>query len=281
MKLSVFTDEISQDLAHALDVIAEYGVEGAELRGLWDKNISNLTDAEAVAAKRLLDDKEIACSCIGSPLLKCELYKRRGDKAMGEIRAQQLSMLERCIRMADIFETNIIRVFSFWKRGDMTPEIEDAIAEALTEMAEIAARDGKVIALEGEPTCYVRTSAEIASALSRVNLPNVKAAWDPSNGFCSGEKSPYPEGYALLRNRIAHMHIKDCIRLAAGKVNLTVIGEGEIDYAGLFAALIHDGYEGYASLETHYTPLGGTREDGTRLFLLGLKHLIANAKSGA
>ena len=280
MKLSCFTDEISQDLEHALDVMREYGVEGAELRGIWDKNIGSLADAEANEAKKLLDDKGIACSCIGSPLLKCELYKSGGEKIMQETREQQAKLLERCIRMAEIFETDVIRVFSFWERGDMTPEVEDAIVQALAEMAEAAAKTGKILALEGEPSCYVRTSAEIARILDRLNFPNMKAAWDPSNGFCVGEALPYPEGYELLRNRIAHIHIKDCMRLLNGSVRLAVIGEGEIDYAGLFAALLRDGYKGYVSLETHYTPLGGTPEDGTRLFLLGLRHLVDNARSG-
>ena len=40
LKLAVITDEIDSDLGHALDVMAEYGVQGAELRQLWDKNIA-------------------------------------------------------------------------------------------------------------------------------------------------------------------------------------------------------------------------------------------------
>ena len=282
MKLSCFTDEISQDLAHALDVMCEYGVEGAELRGLWDKNISGLTDAEAKDAKKLLDTKGIACSCIGSPLLKCEMYPPGGGEAeAAQIREQQLAMLERCIRMADIFGADVIRVFSFWERGEMIGEVEDVISAALSEMAEIAAKSGKIIALEGEPTCYVRTSEEIARILRRVNLPNMMAAWDPSNGFCVGEELPYPEGYELLKGRIAHIHIKDCLRTLDRGTRLVMIGEGKIDYKGLFAALITDGYEGYVSLETHYTPLGGTPEQGTRLFLTGLRYLLDNARATA
>jgi len=279
MKLSCFTDEISQDLAHALDVMREYEVEGAELRGLWDKNISALTDAEAKKAKKLLDAKGTACSCIGSPLLKCELYPPGGgEDEPAQIREQQLAMLQRCIRMAEIFGTDVIRVFSFWKRGEMIAEVEDAIPAALLEMAEIAGKSGKIIALEGEPTCYVRTSEEIALILRRINLPNMMAAWDPSNGFCVGEELPYPDGYELLKGRIAHIHIKDCLRTLNRGTPLVVIGEGEIDYKGLFAALIRDGYDGYVSLETHYTPLGGTPEQGTRLFLTGLKYLLDNAR---
>src|SRR5262249_30233184 len=39
LALSVVTDEIDQDLARALDVAAELGVDRVELRTLWGKNV--------------------------------------------------------------------------------------------------------------------------------------------------------------------------------------------------------------------------------------------------
>src|SRR5215469_10524803 len=46
-KLSVITDEISQDFGHALEVAwREFGLGYVELRTLWDKNIINLDEKE-------------------------------------------------------------------------------------------------------------------------------------------------------------------------------------------------------------------------------------------
>jgi len=46
-KLSVITDEISQDLGHALEIASkEFGLNYVELRGLWNKNIINLDEKE-------------------------------------------------------------------------------------------------------------------------------------------------------------------------------------------------------------------------------------------
>ena len=53
MKLSVITDEISQDFEHALDVMAEYGVTGAELRGLWSVNIADLSANDVILGETL------------------------------------------------------------------------------------------------------------------------------------------------------------------------------------------------------------------------------------
>jgi len=279
MKLSVITDEISMDLSHALDVAREYGVEGAELRGIWGKNIADLTDSEAREAKKVIDDKGFAVSCIASPVLKCELDPRIKGKA-GRMHdasertvEEQAELLERCVELACLFETDIIRVFSFWKRGELTPDVEERVAETLGQMAEQAARAGKVIALENEHDCYISTGAEAARVLSKVNHSGVKAVWDPGNAFFAGEE-PYPAGYEAVRNHIVHVHVKDAERLIDGRQRFVVIGEGQIDYWSQFAALARDGYKGFVSLETHYVPFAGTPEQGSRLCLAALRSLL-------
>ena len=46
-KLSVITDEISQDFGHALEIASkEFGLGYVELRTLWNKNIINLDEKD-------------------------------------------------------------------------------------------------------------------------------------------------------------------------------------------------------------------------------------------
>ncbi len=52
----------------------------------------------------------------------------------------------------------------------------------------------------------------------------------------AGEQ-PYPSGYEAAAPHIAHVHIKDARATDDGKLRWTVVGDGEIDYAGHFAAL--------------------------------------------
>lgn len=75
MKLSVITDEISQDLEHAVQVMQEYRVRGAELRALWNVNIADIDDATARRAKKLLDANGIQVVSIASPFYKCDLFE--------------------------------------------------------------------------------------------------------------------------------------------------------------------------------------------------------------
>src|SRR5260370_31858020 len=72
-KLSVITDEITQDFGHALEVAAkEFGVGFVEIRGLWNKNIVNLDEKEIAEAKALLGKYDLKVTDIASPLFKVD-----------------------------------------------------------------------------------------------------------------------------------------------------------------------------------------------------------------
>jgi hypothetical protein len=86
-QLSVITDEISQDFAHAVEVAAkEFGVGFVELRGLWNKNIVNLDAKEVAEVQSLLKKHELKVTDIASPLFKVDWpgapkskYSPKGD----------------------------------------------------------------------------------------------------------------------------------------------------------------------------------------------------------
>lgn len=277
MKLSVITDEISQDLEHAIRVMQEYGVTGAELRGLWNVNIADIDDATARRAKKLLDANGIQVSSIASPFYKCDLFEEEGE-AKGPLHlatprdlSEQMDLLYRCIDLAHFFETSIVRVFAFWKRGNLTPEIEKRIVDAFAEPVQVAEREGITLALENEHACFVRTGVEAARVVRAVGSPHLRVCWDPGNAFCAGE-TPYPDGYEAVRDLLVHVHVKDAVR-HNGEVTFVVVGEGEIDYGGQFEALRRDGYRGWVSLETH-ARIDGDAEQASRLCLQSLRQWI-------
>ena len=281
MRLTAITDEISMDFAHALDVMSDYGCKGAELRSLWDTNISDLSPDQLDEAQRILDRKGFEVCCLASPLYKCEIGSTGGGttgrthQATARTHDQQLDLLKHLSGVAKRFGTKNIRIFSFWKRGDPTPEIEEAIAEGIADGVKFAEDKGVVLLMENEHACYLGTGVETARFLARVGSPALMAVWDPGNAFMADEK-PFPDGYDAIRNYVAHVHVKDAELLAAGKKRFVVVGEGEVDYAGQFAALKADGYEGYISLETHYVPFAGIKEQGSRLCLQALNKLLAD-----
>jgi sugar phosphate isomerase/epimerase len=294
MQLAAITDEISQDFEHALDVLLEYGATGAELRGLWGTNIADLSDAQAARARTALHDRGLRAVCLATPFYKCDLtYDTPNEgEAVGRMHLatprgleQQMEMLRRCIRLAHALDTTLLRVFTFWRKEALTPELEARIVAAFDEPLALAAKEGVTLVLENEHSCYIGTGAEAARIASEIDSPHLKLVWDPGNAFSAGEV-PFPFGYEEVRPWMVHMHVKDGYIVNTPdhgpQPQWCVVGEGEIDYVGHFAALRRDGYTGYVSLETHYIPKTGSGEggkgqpeDGSRPCLAALRTFLA------
>ncbi len=287
MKLAVITDEIDADLGHALDVMAEYGIRGAELRQLWDKNISDAPRDYWERAKRELDARGMTVAGIASPFYKCPLPGTVPGGPAGPLHSasarglgDQIALLERCLEAAHFFGTTLVRTFSFWKDGPLTPEQEEIIADAYAEPAAMAERAGMVLGIENEHACCLGTGAQTARVLEEIASPSVRALWDPGNALMAGEV-PFPDGYAAIRDFLVHVHIKDAAVPAGGLVpEWTVVGQGVIDFAGQLAALQAAGYAGWLSLETHYAGLSAPgmsdKEASSRACLAGLQRLLAS-----
>ena len=75
MRLSVITDEISQDLKHALTVCHDLGITTVELRAIDGKNIVFHDMKSVLRIKALLQAGGFDVCSIASPFLKCSLWK--------------------------------------------------------------------------------------------------------------------------------------------------------------------------------------------------------------
>jgi len=266
LRIAAITDEFSPKLGEALNCMEEIGMKGAELRVLWDKNIMDLSADELARAKDLLDRKRMEVISIASPILKCVLPNapeidsrfQHDIFAAKHSFADQPRLLDRAFDLADYFGASIIRVFSYW-RTVQPQQCFGAIVDALGELAEKAARRAKIIGLENEHACNVATASEAKAVLEQVRHPNLKLVWDPANCLCAGE-SPFPYGFELLpKDRIVHVHAKDC-HMEGHTPIWGPLGTRSIDWKGQIAALMAGGYAGWLSLETHWTGPGGNNK---------------------
>ena len=72
-KLSVITDEISDDFEHACSVAAkDFGLGWVEIRALWGKNIADLNPDDVTRAQAVLTKYNLRVTDIGSPLFKID-----------------------------------------------------------------------------------------------------------------------------------------------------------------------------------------------------------------
>lgn len=278
MRLSAITDEISQDLPHALSVLKEYGAVDAELRNVWNTYIVDADEEMLKRVEKCLADAGMSVPCIDTPLYKCDLDSTgqatgATHNAQDRTLEDQLTLLQHSIDLAHRFNAPFIRIFSFWRRGPMTPELEDRIASALTRPCELAERANITLLLENEHACYLGTGKETARVIEKIGSSALKMLWDPGNAFMAGEQ-PFPSGWEASAAHVAHIHVKDARAEADGSLKWTVVGEGDIDYVGQVQALRDAGYDGVVSLETHYKTASGDPEEASRLCLSGLKRLL-------
>ncbi len=265
--LGVMTDEISMDFAHALDVIEEFGVRTVELGYMWDKNICDLDSHELTQVLRMVRQRGFAVCNIASVFLRCPIDD---PDAYNE----HIKILERSIQIAPLFDCQLVRCFSFWREEDLETHW-DTLLERLELPVRMAESAGVTLAFENVSSCIIGTGAQTARLMETINSPNMGVIWDPGNAYFSGEARPYPDGYALVKPWIIHVHVKDSGPNAAGKLTWLPIGGGDVDYAGQFKALADDGYDGVVTLETHYQPENGTKEQGSRESFAGLQAILA------
>ena len=283
LKLGVINDEITQDFDHALTVARELGVQFIELRQMWNKNLMDLSEDQVREARRLLKKYGIRVSDIASPFMKVDAPGFTTDQGQHDTfnarfgYKEQDQVLERAMHLAKTFETDKIRVFSFW-RIEKPAQLFDQIVSDLKKAVDKAKKQNIKLVLENEHDCNIATAAESVKLLAAIQDPYFALNWDPGNAYAAGEK-PYPDGYNLLpKNRILHMHVKDAKRNpATGKSEWAAMGQGDIDYVGQFKALKRDGYSYAVSLETHWRNEKKNAEESTRICMQGMKSLIARA----
>ena len=132
---------------------------------------------------------------------------------------------------------------------------------------------GMVLVLENEHQTFIGSGEESRRLLDRIPSKSLGLIWDPGNAFHRGE-DPFLDGYERIKERTSHFHIKDVKRDEAGEYHWMPVGKGEMDIPGQLQALIDDVYTGIVSLETHYTPEGGTKEEGSRESWKGLIEIL-------
>ena len=307
MRLGIITDEIAQDLAHALDVAREIGCLGVELRSMWDTRIDQLTPGRVREVRKLLEAHSLECYNIAGPVFKCRLDSQRELAAHFDIlkRCRDVAHELGCSSRNSLGDATAspgvprvranaptVRAFTFWREPSVPlNRAWGKIVEQIARAAEVVADAGLTLAVENEYSVYVGGGVLLAKLLDGVEAArgtgrNVQAIWDPQNAlFDADAEPPYPDGYEAVKNRIAFCHVKDGVVTAGGPKSVAV-GEGDAKLAELIARLKGDGYDGYLSLETHWRPdeesdeeavAGGGPERGSRICMDNLRRLIAEA----
>jgi len=264
--MGVVTDEISDDLEEAIKIAESWGLKHIELHRVWGDNICEVNDATLSKVMRIVRESGLTVTNIDSLTLRCSLDN-------DEEYSQHIKHLMRSIEIAPLFNTNVVRLFSFWKEENVE-EKWDRIFEKMELPIRIAEREGITLGFENVSSGNIGTSDDLIKLFKYFDSPNLKLIWDPGNAYAAGEKAPFPNGYEKIKDRIIHIHIKDAVTDEQGKNVWKPVGQGEVDYEGHLAKLFEDDYRGVIALETHCTSASGSKIEGTKESLDKIMEII-------
>lgn len=245
---SAFADEIDRSLDKQMDVLKKHDIHYIEFRSA-DKPVLDYSLDEIKAIKKKLDANDFKISAIGSPIGKVDI---------GVDFNKYLELFDKCLDIAEIFETKYIRMFSFYHRDGGADDYESQVIDRIGIMAQKAGKRGVILLHENEKVIYGDTAERCLKILKGVDSPNLWATFDPAN-FVQCNVEPYPHAYNLLKDYIKYVHIKDAL-FKDGVV--TPAGEGDGNVEKLLVSLYNKGFDGFASIEPHLNnslPGGGPK----------------------
>ncbi len=211
MKVYAFADEASSVIDNQIAAMKRNCLSGIEIRNVDGTNISDITDQKAKEVKEKFDANGLVTFSIGSPIGKIQL--------VGEDFAEHLDKLRRTCEIANMMESENIRMFSFYYPKESNPaDFKDEVIDRLGKMLDIAKEYGVQLCHENEKGVYGDV-AERCLELFKA-LPELKGVFDPANFIQSGQDTL--KAWEMLKEYVYYLHIKD----ALSDGNVVPAGEG-------------------------------------------------------
>lgn len=244
-KISGFSDEIDSAIDVQFSVLNKLHISYFEPRGIDGKNISALSEKDALDLKAKMDQYGINASSIGSPIGKIKLE---------EPFEPHFELFKNVVKTAKILGARYIRIFSFFHKGgaNWTQSEREEVLARLRKLIAYAAEKDVVLLHENEKDVYGDTIERCTDLMEELCCKHFKAVFDPANFVQCGQDTK--QAYEVLKNYIAYMHIKDACA-EDGRVVPAGSGDGNVEY--ILARLFEAGYQGYISLEPHLGTFDG------------------------
>lgn len=276
MKLGVICDGISRDLAHAVDVMDEFGLDYAELQFVGDKEVGDHSAREIAEIDRLLRDRGKPVSCLSRHVFAgLTTANSAGDDA----HTKHMDALKRVIEMAHIVGSPLVRIMTnkkeqiLWghngaEKWNVAHGAWEKTLPLIAPAVDLARAEGVTLVVETGNGTMVNSNYTARKLIDDLGARDVlKVLWDPANNCWCHERA-YPDGYQEIAiNYLGHIHIKD-VKVDTPRATLTVMpmGEGQLadQFTPIATALRDDGYEGVISFESVYHPGDGDFEAGFR-----------------
>ena len=213
IRLSAFSDEAGNSLKEQIEALKRNGISYMEIRNVDGVNVQKMTLEQAEEIQRELEANGISVWSVGSPVGKVKLKE---DFCFEDY----LEDVRHICKLANIFKTDKIRMFSFFLAYDKAEEVYGY----LRRMVEVAKEYGVQLYHENEKKIYGDTSERVLDIMAHVD--GLKYIYDPANYLQVDEKADTT--LELLHGKTDYFHIKDVI-LETGELVPAGHGDGKID----------------------------------------------------
>ncbi|QDU22140.1 sugar phosphate isomerase/epimerase family protein [Urbifossiella limnaea] len=162
----------------------------------------------------------------------------------------RLDFLHGCVNAAATIGADCV---SYWSGAPVCAappsELMSRLVEMCKRLADAAAAAGVRLAFEPEPGMFIDTMDKFAELHAKVNHPAFGLTIDIGHLVCNGEL-PVSRFLTDWKHVLWNVHIEDMRR---GVHDHVMFGEGEVDFADVFAGLRVAGYAGgvYVELSRH------------------------------
>ena len=239
-------------LDDAIEIIAELGYGGVALTPdvhHLDPSAKDFATATEKLASRL---RELRLKCVIESGARFILDPRRKHQPtlLSAHPARRLEYLGQCLQMAT---ATCAECVSFWSGTSLndTPAIElmKRLVECCKRLCDLAATANIRLAFEPEPGMFIDTMDKFAELHARVNHPHFGLTMDIGHLVCNGEL-PVSRHLVAWKDWLWNVHIED---MRVRVHDHVMFGEGEVDFADVFAGLRAANYQGgvYVELSRH------------------------------
>lgn len=240
-----FADEIAPDLASQLDLLDELGMDYLDLRTVDGAGFVEWPDGKVEQVKERLDERGFGVSSLGSPIGKVPITAPFES---------HLTDFRRTLDLADAFDTDYVRVFSYYTpEGEDPADHRDEVMRRMRAKVEIAEKTGVTLVHENEKGIYGDTPDRCRDLHTTIESPNFGAVFDPANYLELGVEA-YPDALLQVVEFIDYLHIKDARLGASGE--MVPAGEGDGEIGALLRTMCARGFDGFASIEPHLLQAG-------------------------
>lgn len=255
-KIATINDEIDASLDKSIEFLKRNKINFVELRSVNKKNLINYSLSEIKVMHRILESNGVEVSAYASPLFKWyttlsdqmkSAHERNYDFEPNLNLIDKYKYIEKAIRIAKIFNTKNLRIFSSLKTSfDTEYSFSD---DPLFRFALEKAKEENIrLLLENEPPCYIYNMENVRYVANKYYEDGLMIWFDVANFYKINERVSF-EDLDALSGKIAYIHLKDFDING----NYVPLGEGIVNYKNIINEIkkVFNDKEIFLSIETH------------------------------